>query len=237
MIYKNNRPEEIFGKAIGQLIHDLRNSLNTVIGFSSILRVDENINKENRTLLNKIYLSGLDIEDHLMNIDHYMIESNEIMTKKENFEIYEFLKEYFKNKKEILDEKQINLNLLNEMKIEINFSKEVFSRIIDNLLRVSFKGLQSSKVKEIELCIKNNNGKLLIIYTDSSSPVFIESNYFSFEEVMKSGRGLGLLFVEKYVVLNNGEINYLYGNKWTNFITNISTKIKNTHGFKIMLPF
>jgi len=236
MIYNNNKPEEIFGKAIGQLIHDVRNSLNTVIGFSSILRVEENINKENRAILNKIYLSGLDIEDHLMNIDYYMIDSNEVMTKKENFEVYGFLKGYFENKKEIFEEKQINLNLVNETKIEINFSKEVFSKIFDNLLRVSYKGLQSSKVKDIEICIKNNNGNLLIIYTDSSSPVFINSNYFSFDEVMKSGRGLGLLFVEKYIIMNNGEISYLYGNKWANFITNVSTKIKNTHGFKINLP-
>ncbi len=236
MIYNNNKPEEIFGKAIGQLIHDVRNSLNTVIGFSSILRVEENINKENRAILNKIYLSGLDIEDHLMNIDYYMIDSNEVMTKKENFEVYGFLKGYFENKKEIFEEKQINLNLVNETKIEINFSMEVFSKIFDNLLRISYKGLQSSKVKDIEICIKNNNGNLLIIYTDSSSPVFIDSNYFSFDEVMKSGRGLGLLFVEKYIIMNNGEISYLYGNKWANFITNVSTKIKNTHGFKINLP-
>ena len=53
MITKKDK-EKIFGKAIPQLIHDIRNPLNIVIGFSSILQIDETINDEIRSYIQNI---------------------------------------------------------------------------------------------------------------------------------------------------------------------------------------
>ena len=58
MITKKDK-EKIFGKAIPQLIHDIRNPLNIVIGFSSILQIDETINDEIRSYIQNILYSVL----------------------------------------------------------------------------------------------------------------------------------------------------------------------------------
>ena len=64
MITKKDK-EKIFGKAIPQLIHDIRNPLNIVIGFSSILQIDETINDEIRSYIQNILYSSFKIEELL----------------------------------------------------------------------------------------------------------------------------------------------------------------------------
>ena len=66
--------DKIFGKAIPQIIQDIRNPLNIVIGFSSILQIDETINTEIRSYLHNILYSSFKIEDLLSNIDNYFLD-------------------------------------------------------------------------------------------------------------------------------------------------------------------
>ena len=73
MITKKDK-EKIFGKAIPQLIHDIRNPLNIVIGFSSILQIDETINDEIRSYIQNILYSSFKIEELLSNIDNYFLD-------------------------------------------------------------------------------------------------------------------------------------------------------------------
>lgn len=237
MILGNNKAEEIFGKAIEQLVHDLRNSLNTVIGFSSLLKEEKSLSDEHKNLLNKIFISGSDMEEFLLDIDYYMLDNNDYFSqKKEIFDPMLFVKEFFDSKKELLKELKIDLYLFTNGKCEINFQKEILSKILNNLLKTSIKGIRSQTKKEIYLYVKLMGKELLITYTDSSTPIFIQNDYFNLEEALQSRRGLGLLFLEKYTLFVSGKIYYLYGNNWINFISTITTKIKNNHGFKILLP-
>ena len=55
-INTNDEYKKYFGKAMPQIIHDIRNPLNIIIGFSSIMQIDDTISQENAQYLQKIYL-------------------------------------------------------------------------------------------------------------------------------------------------------------------------------------
>lgn len=228
-------PDNIFGKAIGQLIHDIRNPLNTIIGFSSIIRIDETVSEEMKGYVNKIFHSGMSIEKMLSNIDHFMMEN--IRREDIDFEILTATKNYFNTLKDFMIENQIEIEYLNEYKINVFFSLEIFNKILDNLFHFSYKGLRTSKTRDIQILFKEKNNKeILIFYSDSSTPVFIEGEYFNFEEILKSRRGLGVMFIEKYITSCNGKIEYKYGKKWQSIVADLDIKMKNNHGFILQMP-
>jgi two-component system, OmpR family, sensor kinase len=226
--------EKIFGKAIGQIIHDIRNPLNTIIGFSSILQIDETINEEIKGYLKKIYHSGMTIENLLSNIDYFMmdnIETNDI-----EFEALEAVRNHLTRQLEIISEKDINIEYLSGEEINIKLSMEIFNKIFDNLLQFSIKGMRTVEEKVIQMFFKRSGNNIIMIYSDASPPVFIENDYFNFEEALISKRGLGVMFIKRYAQIYNGTIEYKYGKKWQVDVGQYSQNIKNNHGFIISLP-
>lgn len=231
---KKEENELMIGKAIGQIIHDIRNPLNTIIGFSSILQIDETINEEIRTYLKKIHHSGLSIEKLLSNIDYFVIEN--IQEENKEFELNTNVENYIKKQLDLIGEKELLIQPFFENKYNINFSIDVFNKMLDNLFQFSLKGMRSIDKKIIRLYFKKVENELLLYYTDESPPIFIEEDYFSFKEILNSKRGLGILFIEKYVAFAGGKISYKYGNKWQNEIADFKEKIKSNHGFIINMP-
>ena len=97
--------EKIFGKAIPQIIQDIRNPLNIVIGFSSILQIDETINTEIRSYLQNILYSSFKIEDLLSNIDNYFSEEDNLYF--ENIHIQSEWNRFLKQKTYDINDKEI----------------------------------------------------------------------------------------------------------------------------------
>lgn len=226
--------EKFFGKAIPQIIHDIRNPLNIIIGFSSILQIDESINDEVRSYIKNIILSGMHIEQLLSNIDYFMMDTLDLPIEtvflKKEFEIFE------KQNSDIMNDKQIILNSsINEDSI-FRLPQGIFMRILDNFFQFSLKGLKSVTNKQIYIDVSLNRTNLTIYYHDTSSPVFIEGDYFTFEEILKGKRSLAPLFIEKLIHEYDGSIAYLYGKKWTGEQDNMKIPVKTQHGFKICLP-
>ena len=62
--------------------------------------------------------------------------------------------------------------------------------------------------------------------------MFIEGEYFTFEETIKGKRSLAPLFIEKLIHEYGGEVRYFYGNKWATEIEEHETSIKTQHGFR-----
>ncbi|HPP05458.1 MAG TPA: histidine kinase dimerization/phospho-acceptor domain-containing protein [Spirochaetota bacterium] len=231
---KRNSDEnyEIFGKAIPQLIHDIRNPLNIIIGFSSIIQMDENFNEETKSYLKKIYQAGLSIEQMLSNIDIYIMGIDELQ--KDYFYLNEELDAFLKSKEDIIAEKNIYIKNLSTEKYKVNFSPDLFKRILENIFYFSLKGFRNSKIKEIFILIKKERDILTIYYGDSSDIISIGNDYFTIEEILNNKRGLGLIFLEKFIKYANGNIKYLHGNNWSNVVKDLN--IKTEHGFIIEIP-
>ena len=231
----SNEDFEIFGKAIPQLIHDIRNPLNIIIGFSSMIATEDNLNEEIKNYVKKIYQAGLSIEQMLSNIDIYIMGINELQS--DYFNIKEEIETFKNTKSDIISEKNIYINT-NIPDLKINFSPELFKRILENIFYFSLKGFRNSKIKEIFIYIKkeneNNKDILTIYYGDSSDIIPVNGDYFTIEEILNNKRGLGLIFLQRFIKYTNGSINYLYGKNWEQFAKNLN--IKTEHGFIIKIP-
>lgn len=232
MITKKDK-EKIFGRAIPQLIHDIRNPLNIVIGFSSILQIDETINDEIRSYIQNILYSSFKIEELLSNIDNYFLDEDNPSIEKLSFqqEWNRFLKLHTTdiNDKEIRIISQIDENL------EVDFVKEKVSYLLNNLFSFSLKGMKRTTNNEIRIKIRKEEENVVFYYTDSTSPVFIEGDYFTFQEIENCKRGLYPLFIEKIVNDANGNIKYLFGKRWNDLTESLFSK-KTDHGFIFSIP-
>ena len=230
----NYSSEEIFGKAIEQIIHDIRNSLNIIIGYSSLIQTDNVSNNEAKEYHKRILESGTMVEKLLSSIDDYIITDLDI--NKIQFNVILETKNFFS--KITNKDKNISVQIenLNTNPININISQELYKKLLDNLYQFSLKELRNKEQKNIQILLKKDKTNLIILYSDSSTPVYIADSYFTFEEIIESKRGLCLVFIEKYVELLNGNVEYCYGNKWYSLISKYLKKNKNSHGFIIEIP-
>jgi light-regulated signal transduction histidine kinase (bacteriophytochrome) len=226
--------EEIFGKAISQLIHDIRNPLNIIIGFSQMIQIDENINPEIRNYVKKIFQSGMFIEELLTNIDYYVIEKSEL--EESEISIEDEIVQILSNKTESFAEKKITVDYQINENRSFKFSQILFRKVIENLFLFSMKGFKSSHIKKIIFRIMTKPGFFEIYYSDTSEPVDIKTGYFSFDEVLKAKRGLGPTFVEKYLQLYQGSIQYYAGQKWRDLTGSDPLFVETRQGFHLSIP-
>lgn len=232
MITKEER-EKIFGKAIPQVIHDIRNPLNIVIGYSSVLQIDETINDEIRSYIQNILYSSFKIEELLSNIDNFFLdEDNQLI---ENFKILPEWNRFLKQRANEINDREIRIIAQIEGDIEISFVKEKFFYLLNNLFAFSLKGMKKNANNEILIRTERNKKNIVFYYTDSTSPIFIEKNYFTYDETQSCKRGLYPLFIEKIINDANGDINYFFGKKWNNLTEKFFDK-KTSHGFIFYVP-
>ena len=118
--------EKMFGKAIPQIIHDIRNPLNIIIGFSSILQLDDSINEEVRSYLKNIILSGMHIEQLLSNIDYFMMDTLDLPIVKVNLkkEYSIFLSQHIDN-----INKHVIINLILMKNLDFICQKDFYANI------------------------------------------------------------------------------------------------------------
>jgi light-regulated signal transduction histidine kinase (bacteriophytochrome) len=233
MITKDKK-EEIFGKAIGQLIHDIRNPLNIVIGFSSILQIDETINDEIRLYIQNILYSSFKIEELLSNIDNYFSDDDDCLSI-EKFSVLDEWNRFLKQQANDINDKEIRIITQIDENLKIDFVKEKFSYLLCSLFNFSLKGMKKTTNNEIIIRAEKKEQNIIFYYSDSTSPTFIESNYFSYKEVESRKRGLFPLFIEKIVEDTNGNVNYFFGRKWHDLTIDFFSK-KTDHGFIFSLP-
>jgi hypothetical protein len=226
---------ELFGKAIELLIHDIRNCLNTIIGFSSISLSDENVTENIKVNLRKIFYSGMSIEEELSKIDYYLMDDIEVP--KTDFEINSVIKNFFNNAGDQLKENKISVTYLTDEKLNICFPIEIFNKLLDTLFQFSLRGFRIEKDdRTIQIYYKNEANILYFYYTDSSPPVFIEGEYFNFEDILNSRRGLSIILIEKIIKFYKGTISYCYGKKCEQTFSKFTCSKKDNHGFIIQVP-
>ena len=122
------------------------------------------------------------------------------------------------------------------MRYNIKTSQIILNKAIENLFHFSIKGLRGKDDKCIQVFCEEKNNCVFLYYSDTSNPIFIETNYFNFDEILNSKRGLSMLFVKKYVSMLGGDIKYLNGNRWNEINKALGKIFKGKHGFEISFP-
>lgn len=234
-IVKDEENDKIFGKALPQMIHDIRNPLNIIIGFSSILQIDDTIDDEIKSYAKKIYNSGMLIEQLLANIDYFLMEEYEVNN--EAISLKDVVDGFLEEKRYTVKDKQIYFNFEVLGSDDIFYSPDIINRLINNLFQFSLKGFKSSKAREINLIINNiGDDSLELYYYDSSQHLVIKDSFFTFEEVLKAKRSLSPLFIKRIVENSKGEVSYYFNRGWTAKMEELHIVSNSNHGYIIKLP-
>lgn len=234
-IKKEDENDKIFGRALPQMIHDIRNPLNIIIGFSSILQIDDTVNDEIKSYAKKIYNSGMLIEQLLANIDYFLMEDYEVAA--EEFSLEGVIKEFLEEKRYTIKDKNIffDYNIIGEDSLV--YSPDIIGKLLNNLFQYSLKGFKSSKTREITLIINNlSDNELKLYYYDTSQHIVIKDDYFSFEEVLKAKRSLAPLFIKRIVENSQGKVSYYFNRGWTDKMAELHIQSNSNHGYIISLP-
>lgn len=228
----NARYKHLFGEAMPQVVHDIRNPLNIIIGYSSILQMDSSLSDEDRQYIQKIYQSGLAIEDLLADIDFFDLDLSEFESERVN--IAELIRQYVDYYKETVGS-DIYVEMTNLNDIETFLPPVIFKKLFNNLFGFSNKGFKTSSTsKKIFISLMTDGGSFCILYSDTTMSVSLDGDYWTFDDSVHARRGLFPLFLENAVKSLGGTIRYMQQKSWQDFRGDFAPNTQ--HGFVIDIP-
>lgn len=205
---------------ISSLAHELKNPLNSIIGFSEILQGKSISEEEKINYLKHINNSGQDLL-HLLNdlIDLSKLEAELLEVHYSNIYLNNELKDLHKNYSDKLfkirgDKVSIELDLGNDDPKFTFFSDvvrftQVFQNLIDNAIKFTEKGkitfgyrIKSSQ--RIQFFVKDTG---IGMSEDQLENIFVEFELAQQKmKITKSGKGVGVALSKKLVQLLKGEM-------------------------------
>ena len=219
----------LFGQAMPQIIHDIRNPLNIVIGFSSVLQMDDSVNDEVKSYLKKIYHCGMAIEKQLVNIDYFAMETSDFDL--EPVELKAAIDQYVKENNFFFEDKKISFDYHIPANVKISGSTDLINKLLENLLQFSMKGLKSTKERIVAVNVVQNGSEVQLFYSDSSNKAATQGDFFTYEEVLHAKRGLAPIFLERLMTFSGGSIMYLSDAKWQEKRKDLEKKSPFYQGF------
>lgn len=210
-----NRAKSVF---LASMSHELRTPLNAILGFSSLMRRDEQLRPEQRTNLDIINRSG----EHLLTLINDILEVSKIEAGKTQLNITPF--DLGNMVREVTDMMELRarekgLQLLLDQSSEfpryIMGDEARLRQILINLLGNAVKFTRDGGVT-LRLGTKQNTTTHLIIEIEDSGPgISAEDQLHLFQPFMQFGKqagdnkgtGLGLSITRQFVQLMGGSIN------------------------------
>lgn len=198
---------------LANITHEIRTPLNAILGYSQILRLQEDIKDQYKRQLETIITSG----EHLLDLINEVLEMSKIESgilslNMDNFDLYNMMDEIHRLFKIKMDKKGLDFSI----KIDNNVPKLIFSdrikikQVIINLVGNAFKFTKKGYVK-VE--VFNNKDKIGIKVIDSGIGISedeLQKIFIPFEQTssgkFEGGTGLGLFISKKFANLLDGDI-------------------------------
>ncbi len=144
--------------------HDLKNPLQSIIGFSEII-LDEAVDEDIKNMGRLIYNSSKDMLRHINEIlDSAAIESKNLMLNMKNVSVNEMIKEVVKNNSNRAIQKNQTLRLTlqddNVVSADEHWLKIAIDNVVNNAIKYSPRG------KNINVTSEKRNGNILIKVKD-----------------------------------------------------------------------
>ncbi|WP_158506759.1 hybrid sensor histidine kinase/response regulator [Geminocystis sp. NIES-3709] len=209
---KANQAKSIF---LSNMSHELRTPLNAILGFSQLMKDDNNLSLENRDNLNIIIHSG----EHLLSLINEVLELSKIEAGQINFNQSAFnLHELLYSLKSMLQikatEKKIDLifNIEDNVPSFIISDESKLRQILLNLISNSLKFTKRGSITLMAKLVKENQLYFAVkdtgvgMKTEELAKLF--TPFFQTESGIKSkqGTGLGLLISRQFAQLMGGEM-------------------------------
>jgi signal transduction histidine kinase len=199
------------------IVHELRNPLNSIMGFSSFMIEEPDMAVDERSEYARIIQESSRTMNQLVNrfLDVQRLESHKVDYHKENTDLVAVAKLVCDSQKPQVLAKSIQLQFTAEENIPSTI-------VAPDLMREAFLNLVSNAVKygdenrTIDVEMKRQNDSILFIITDHGYGISIEdqeklfSKFFRVTSNKKAagqlGTGLGLAHVKEVMKIHNGNV-------------------------------
>jgi PAS domain S-box-containing protein len=202
---------------LGQMSHEMRTPLNSIIGFAEMLERDLE-NDELREMAHYIIQGG----NRLLNtfnlvIDLSEIEANVMQAKTEEFELNGFIKQMLPLFSQRADEKNLNLDFTCfDQEIFIYADEALFEKVVHNLVDNALKYTRQGEIKLVT-AIEENDDEQMAVLKVIDTGIGIEEDkikdvFSKFRQASEGynrefeGSGLWLSVTQGMIELMDGEI-------------------------------
>ena len=213
------------------IVHDLKNPLTTILGFSELLNVNQKKLTDEKKLKysEKIHNASKIINELIENLLQWSrIQTNNFIFEPSVFNLKNLVIQSVTILKDVIENKNITVEFENTVYYNVYADRNMIYSVIRNLLSNALKySLPNNKVKVS--CEKNEKMVQLSIIDygvgipENELPrIFrIDNNYVREGTNGELGTGLGLILSKEYILKNKGEI-------WVESIENKGTNISFT---------
>lgn len=199
---------------ISNVSHDLQSPLTSIRGFAVALKENE-FSKEQRdhylTIIQKESERLATLTENLLKLS--VLENKGSLLEKEKFRLDQQIRQVFLSHQPQWLKKNLELNLENLKKVEIEADRLQLEQVWHNLLTNSIK--YSNNCSEIKVEVKEIQSKVHVVFSDTGVGIPEKDLPYIFERFYKvdkartrssQGNGLGLAIVKKIIDLHEGEI-------------------------------
>jgi signal transduction histidine kinase len=207
------KANELKSNFLSMTSHELKTPLTSILGYVNLFLdgsygEPSSIQKERLEVILRNGRNLLYIISNLL--DSAQIESGKIEYKFENFSLFEILQQLLEELKILAKEKNIQINISNQIKSLIFADKPKMMQILRNLLLNAIK--YNIKNGKIEIALEENEKEFTIKIEDTGIGIKDEDKPFVFDRFRRgkgsgvSGSGLGLAIVKDLVEGHSGKI-------------------------------
>jgi PAS domain S-box-containing protein len=202
-------------KFLSNMSHELRTPLNSILGFSQLLKEDQNLNADQQDQIDTVLKSG----QHLLDLINDILDISKIEAGKQELYISDFslpdlIKDVINITKINADEKNLYFycNTVNNIPEIVNGDKRKVKQILLNLLSNAVKYTNKGGINFYIEAKRGKKSKIIFRIEDSGFGISEEdkkSIFKPFNQLGKNynnGTGLGLFITEKLTKLINGKL-------------------------------
>ncbi|MBB3069193.1 signal transduction histidine kinase [Paenibacillus baekrokdamisoli] len=191
------------------LIHEIRNPLTIMRGYSEMLVSKEGLDVKTRGMVAHIQIAGTHMNSI---IDHYneFINSGKINT--EETDLLEIVRESIQLTSIRAKEANVSIYLKEGKESIVKIDKDKMRQVFINLINNSMEAMEGKGQKIIKIRTNRNNNDINIIFTDTGSGIPEEKwgqIFTPFHSTKEAGMGLGLSICQRIVHSHGGNIEIL----------------------------
>jgi signal transduction histidine kinase len=203
------------GNVATSLIHEVKNNLQIIKSYSTLLPRNDDLSKVGQDMIRKIQMASNQLED-LTHSYHEYLQKKAI-----NFAYYdlnELLKEAIDITSDITDSKEIEVSAdLPFTPLKAYVSGTYLKQVFINLIKNSAESIQSDRlIKKITIQTLIEDDRIIIDFTDTGEGIPSEKREEIFDPFTSSksdGMGVGLPFSRKLILEHRGKLKVLKSSK------------------------
>jgi len=205
-ILKRKEQEEQIEITTSGLIHEIRNPLTIMKGYSELLARYEELDTKAQGMVSQIQMAGAHMNSVVLNYNEF-IKSGKIST--EETDIIEIIQEAMVLTSIKAKEKDVAIELKKGKPTIARVDKDKIRQVFINLINNSIDAMEGKELRQIKIRVTSNSNDINIFFNDTGSGIPEErwSQIFTpFHTTKETGMGLGLSICQRILNSHGGSI-------------------------------